>query len=64
MRNVEDFLEEKISQENGPAGREKRKKRNDRKGNTTQQRSKRRDSKVESNGSLEILDGGGQKTKG
>ena len=27
MRNVEDFLEEKISQENGPAGREKRKKR-------------------------------------
>ena len=50
---MKNFLEK--VQKKGPAGR----KRSDRKGNRTRQKNKRGDSKVESNDSPEIPDGGG-----
>ena len=51
---LKNFLEKK-SQENGPLTEGQ-----DRKSNRTRQKNKRRDSKVESNDSSEIPDGGGK----
>ena len=58
MKNIEEFSGGKKSQESGPAGRKKDKKRQ-RESNKTRQNNKRGDSKVESNYSPETPEKGG-----